>query len=261
MAAAFSRSILPRETRTSLMRLPEQVPRLAAVFAVAIVALIAARAVLVPATFGEYGHYRAAAVATVAERPLQFAGRQECEDCHEDVAEARVGGHHRNISCEVCHTPQIAHVEDPVNVTPPAPRDRTFCVLCHAYNASRPTGFPQIDPVSHNPLKNCISCHDPHAPVPPQVPEECSACHGSIARQKSVSHHVALACTNCHTVQQAHKVTPRAVRPTKPVARETCAQCHAAANPLLPDAPQLDFGAHYPRYLCWQCHYPHQPET
>jgi hypothetical protein len=215
----------------------------------------------VPATFGAYGHYRAAAADAVAERPLRIAGRQECEACHDDVAERRIQGNHRGVTCEVCHTPQMAHVADPINVTPPAPRDRSFCVLCHAYNPSRPTGFPQIDPVAHNPLKPCITCHDPHAPVPPAVPEECGACHGSIARLKSVSHHVDLPCTTCHDVPQQHKVVPRTVRPTKPVARATCAQCHAAAAPRLPGAPQIDLDAHHPRYLCWQCHYPHYPET
>ena len=124
---------------------------------------------LVPATFGELGHYRAAAVDSLAARPLRHAGRQECEACHEDVAAARIVGNHRGVACEVCHGPQQAHVADPVSVTPPAPRDRGFCPRCHAYNASRPTGFPQIDPLVHNPLKACINCHDPHAPAPPAV--------------------------------------------------------------------------------------------
>ena len=56
------------------VRLPPQVPRLAAVFAVAIVALVTVRAVLVPATFGKYGHYRAAAVDSIAARPVKFGG-------------------------------------------------------------------------------------------------------------------------------------------------------------------------------------------
>ena len=100
------------------MRLPQQVPRLAIVFAVAIVALVVARALLVPATFGDYGHYRAAAVDSIAVRAVRFAGRQECEECHDDIAAERVEGHHRTLSCEVCHGPQRPHVEDPINVTP-----------------------------------------------------------------------------------------------------------------------------------------------
>ena len=41
--------------------MPQQVPRLAVVFILAIVALVVARALLIPETFGELGHYRAAA--------------------------------------------------------------------------------------------------------------------------------------------------------------------------------------------------------
>jgi len=244
------------------VRIPDQVPRLAIVFVVAVLALVAARSLLVPATFGDFGHYRAAAIDSIAHREVRFAGRQECEECHDDIGAERVSGNHRGLTCEVCHGPAESHVEDPFNVLPePADQQRRLCPLCHQYNPSRPTGFPQIDPVAHNPLKPCVSCHDPHAPVPPQVPEECSACHGSIARQKSLSHHANLPCTTCHTVPQQHKVTPRAVRASKPAERTFCAQCHDAVKPRIEDAPQIDLQSHYPRDLCWQCHYPHFPET
>jgi hypothetical protein len=243
------------------VKLPPQVPRLAAVFAVAIVALVAVRTALVPATFGKYGHYRAAAVDSIAARPVKYAGRQDCEECHDDIAAQRLAGNHRGLGCEVCHGPQAAHVAAPSEVTPPAPRDRSFCVRCHAYNASRPTGFPQIDPVTHNPLKPCITCHDPHAPVPPRVPQECSACHGQIARLKALSHHVNLPCVTCHTVPQEHKVNPRASRPTKPTDRAFCGQCHDKTATRVAEAPRIDVATHYQRYLCWQCHYPHYPEA
>lgn len=243
------------------MRIPPQVPRLAIVFTLAIVVLIGVRASLVPASFGEYGHYRAAAVDSIAARPVHFAGRQECEACHDDVADQRIRGNHRGVACEVCHGAQAAHVAAPMDVQPPAPRDRSFCPRCHAYNPSRPTGFPQIDSVAHNPLKPCITCHNPHAPVPPVVPEECGACHGQIARQKAASHHVNLPCVTCHGVPQQHKISPHAVRPTKPVERAFCGRCHERAAPGATGAPRLDFAVHNPRYLCWQCHYPHYPET
>lgn len=243
------------------MTLPPQVPRLATVFALAIVALVGARSFLVPASFGKFGHYRAAAADSIAARPIHFAGRQECEECHDDIAARRIRGNHRGVSCEVCHGPQEAHVLDPANVTPPAPRDRAFCPRCHAYSQSRPTGFPQIDPAAHNPLKPCIACHDPHAPVPPIVPESCSACHGQIARVKALSHHVNLPCVTCHDVPQGHKTSPHAVRPTKPTERSFCGRCHDKAARSSAGAPRIDMATHNPRYLCWQCHYPHYPET
>ena len=241
--------------------LPPQVPRLAIVFALAIAALVGARSFLVPASFGRFGHYRAVAVDSIAARPIHYAGRQECEECHDAIAAERIRGNHRGVACEVCHGPQAAHVTDPVNVQPPAPRDRAFCPRCHAYSQSRPTGFPQIDPAAHNPLKPCITCHDPHAPVPPIVPESCSACHGQIARLKALSHHVNLPCVTCHDVPQRHKTFPHAVRPTKPTERSFCGRCHDKAAPSSTGAPRIDLATHNPRYLCWQCHYPHYPET
>jgi ribosomal protein S27AE len=132
--------------------------------------------------------------------------------------------------------------------------------LCHGYNPSRPTGFPQIDPVTHNPLKPCISCHNPHAPEPPHTPEECGACHGQIARTKAVSHHADLPCTRCHETNQQHKIAPLTSRPTKPVARAFCGQCHAPDAKSDKDIPRVDMASHGERYVCWQCHYPHSPE-
>ena len=80
-------------------------------------------------------------------------------------------------------------------------------------------------------MKPCASCHNPHDPKPPTAPKECSACHGEIARMLAVSHHVRLECVTCHEVPPEHKVTPRAVRPTKPQTREFCGKCHAEDGP------------------------------
>jgi hypothetical protein len=131
--------------------------------------------------------------------------------------------------------------------------------VCHAYDRSRPTGFPQINPASHNPDLPCITCHNPHDPVPPEVPQECSACHAQIARTKAVSRHASLACTTCHEVSEQHKVSPRSALPGKPQTREFCGQCHAGGAGDSP-VPQIDLATHGSHYLCWQCHYPHMPE-
>jgi hypothetical protein len=131
--------------------------------------------------------------------------------------------------------------------------------VCHAYDRSRPTGFPQINPASHNPGLACISCHNPHDPVPPSVPQECSACHAQIARTKAVSRHARLACTECHEVSEQHMVSPRSALPGKPRTREFCGRCHAS-DTTATGAPQVDLASHGERYLCWQCHYPHLPE-
>lgn len=241
--------------------MPQQAVRLAAIFALIVVAFVAARTLLVPETFGVEGPYRAAAVDAVVAREIKYAGHEVCATCHRGIDERRLASNHRGVVCEVCHGPAADHVKAPLDTKPPAPRERGFCPLCHGYDPSRPTGFPQINPVAHNPLTPCMSCHDPHTPEPPTVPEECGACHGQIARQKSVSHHAPLPCVTCHAADDTHKTSPRSVRPTKPADRSFCGTCHGEGAPTPLTIPKVDLSTHGEDYLCWQCHYPHYPET
>jgi hypothetical protein len=242
-------------------KVPQQVPRLVIAIAAAVIALVVARSILVPDTFGELGHYRAAAIDAVVAREKSFAGQQECAMCHFPIMQARLEGNHRGVSCESCHGPAAAHVANPAETKPTIPDVREFCPRCHSYNMSRPTGFAQIDPVAHNPRVPCMQCHDPHAPVPPVTPEECSACHGQIASQKAVSHHAGLECTTCHVATDEHKMLPHRVRPSKPEDRSFCGGCHAEDSSSPGYIPRINLRMHNPRYLCWQCHYPHFPET
>lgn len=246
--------------------MPQQVRRLAVVIVLLVAAYFTARHFLVPRTFGEKGHYRAAAVDSIAVLPIHYAGREACAMCHPAEVAKKAGSFHRGVSCEACHGPEAAHTTDPIGHKPTAPRDRAFCVRCHAYDPARPTGFPQIDPVLHNPVRNCFTCHNPHDPTPPRPPETCAACHGEIARTKAVSPHAQLACTECHTADPRHAQAPRQFLPSKPASREFCGRCHATDAPPpahLPDArpPKVDLATHGPRYVCWQCHYPHYPEA
>jgi hypothetical protein len=241
--------------------MPQQLKRLLVLFAILASALLAARHFLRPATFGQRGHYRAAAVDAIVALPVRYAGREACAACHTETVALHRNARHQTVSCEVCHGPAAAHTEAPSDVRLSAPRERGYCPLCHGYDPSRPTGFPQIDPVAHNPLKPCITCHNPHQPEPPHVPEECSACHGEIARTKALSHHALLACTRCHQTPVQHKVTPRLVHPEKPTNREFCGGCHAPGARGPKEAPRIDMETHGGRYLCWQCHYPHFPEA
>ena len=172
--------------------------------------------------------------------------------------------YHRTVNCEACHGPAAAHIasfnEDEI-VLPTVPRKRGSCPLCHEYNPAKPTGFPQIDPVTHNPVKPCISCHDPHAPTPPEVPGECSACHAHIARSKALSPHAMLECTQCHIVPEEHKTYPRSYLPSKPISRADCGKCHHESAESDKFIPRIDIATHGEEYLCWQCHYPHYPEA
>jgi len=241
------------------VRAPEQVTRLAVVAATIAGAVLLMRFVVLPASYFSTRLHRSATVEREIAKPVHFAGQAMCGECHSEHVEMKSKGFHKGLACETCHGPSAQHTEDPMNVKPYAPRDRKFCPVCHAYDSARPTGFPQINAESHNPGRPCITCHNPHDPVPPSVPKECSACHAQIERTKSLSSHALLPCTTCHTNTDKHKADPRANRPTKPQSRDFCGQCHAtgASNP---DSPKIDLAQHGAPYLCWQCHYPHMPE-
>jgi hypothetical protein len=241
--------------------MPQQVYRLAVAFALVLVALIAARYFLVPDTFGDLGHYRAAALDSIAAHPKQYASHQECALCHSGIAEARLASNHRGVTCEACHGPAAAHASAPMDTKPSIPRDREFCILCHEFNPTRPTGFPQVEPALHNFPTACVTCHEPHEPELLVAPGECSACHGQIARQKAVSHHAGLRCTTCHEAPEEHKISPRTVQPTKPTERAFCGGCHGGSPGTPGPFPLVDLRIHGSPYLCWQCHYPHFPEV
>ena len=241
------------------MQVPEQVRRLGIVFAILVVVTVVLRFGVIPASYFSPAQHKASTVEREIAKPIRFAGTATCRSCHEEHYEIKYGGKHRGLACETCHGPSVGHAENPGDVKPYAPRDRKFRPVCHAYDPSRPTGFPQINPTTHNPLVACITCHQPHEPEPPEVPRECGACHGQIARTKALSSHARLACTTCHVVDERHKTAPRAALPTKPETREFCGQCHAGGT-AESAVPQVDLASHGGSYRCWDCHYPHLPE-
>ena len=241
-----------------LKRFPDALVRLGAVFAVLIAVVLLVRSVL-PPSVTDTRYQQQATVEREAARSIRYAGSGICADCH-DEANVKRTSFHRNLSCETCHGPAREHADNPSEVKPSLPRLREFCVRCHSYDRSRPTGFPQINPAAHNPLKACISCHNPHDPKPPKAPQECQGCHAEIARTKALSPHVLLECTTCHEVPSAHRTTPRAVLASIPKEREFCGRCHATTAAVR-ETPKVDIATHGEKYLCWQCHYPHMPEV
>jgi len=244
-----------------MSKIPTQLVPVFIIILIAIAALIVARNILVPDSFGELGHYRSEAVGEIMELEPVYAGSEVCFDCHDDIVETKIGSRHDGVSCEVCHGPAIQHTEAPDEFIPDAPRGRGYCPLCHGYSPSRPSGFPQIIAERHNPGKACMSCHNPHNPLLPHAPEDCSACHRSISSVKMLSHHATLECTQCHEVEADHRTSPKFARASKPADNSTCAACHAKGSTLNNDAPKLDVESHSERYKCWDCHYPHYPEA
>jgi hypothetical protein len=232
---------------------------LAAVIGLLVVAALLLRFVIIPPSYFSRDLHQKSTVEREIAKPVHYAGAAACQDCHYEIVEAKNESYHETVACETCHGPSVEHAEDPFEAKPYAPRDRKFCPVCHTYDSARPTGFPQINPTTHNPVQPCITCHDPHDPVPPETPRECSACHAQIARTKAVSSHALLECTTCHEASDQHKISPRSALPTKPLSREFCGNCHGADSPH-EIAPKIDLSEHGENYLCWQCHYPHLPE-
>lgn len=241
--------------------MPDQVKRLILIAAVIITGYFIIRQNLIPDTYNGREGYQAAVAESAASLPISYIGENVCRDCHYEIGQMKSGSYHKGVTCEVCHGPGAEHVEiDPETVKLSRPTDRGFCALCHGYNATKPTGFPQIDLALHNPVEPCMACHDPHDPTPPHVPQECRACHGEIARTKAISPHTSIDCTRCHETPEEHKINPRSATPNKPQTRDFCGSCHSYGADSPAGIPRIDLESHETGYLCWQCHYPHHPE-
>jgi transcription elongation factor Elf1 len=143
----------------------EHLFRVALVFIAGIVVFVVLRAVLVPRSFGEYGHYRGNAITEIAARPVAFAGHQTCEACHSDVLEVKSKGKHAHVNCEACHGALAKHAEDPASVEPTKLDTAVLCVRCHAADGAKPRNFPQVVAADHSSGLPCGTCHQPHSPL------------------------------------------------------------------------------------------------
>ncbi len=171
--------------------------RFAGLFVLAFVVFLVVRHFVVPKSFGEYGHYRGAAMGEIAAHPAKFAGHEACEACHSDVADKKVKGKHAHVNCEACHgalvmrlpapeapkpslygrlvalvtrpmpldPPILRHADDPASVTPVLPDTAVLCARCHTASAAKPKDFPQVVPADHSNGVACQTCHDPHNPA------------------------------------------------------------------------------------------------
>jgi Cytochrome c7 and related cytochrome c len=129
----------------------------------AVVVFMVVRAAVVPKNFGEYGHYRPAALGLVREHPLSFAGQDQCVVCHQDQADARKAGKHAKVACEACHGALEAHASDP-SIVPKLPDAGKLCRTCHEKDTAKPAWFPQVVSAEHSGGVKCTVCHQPHNP-------------------------------------------------------------------------------------------------
>ncbi len=77
--------------------------RFAGLFVIAFLVFWVIRGYVVPKSFGQYGHYRGAALSDIAAHPAKFAGHESCETCHSDIADTHTKGAHAHVNCEACH--------------------------------------------------------------------------------------------------------------------------------------------------------------
>lgn len=138
--------------------------RPALVFAAGTIIFFVLRAVIVPGSFGLYGHYRADALNEIRAHPPVFAGQAVCAGCHPDEAAAKEAGKHASVSCEACHGPAAAHAEDPAQTRPSKPEVAPLCSGCHEADAAKPKWFRQVVSSQHSGGASCEGCHQPHSP-------------------------------------------------------------------------------------------------
>lgn len=142
----------------------EHLIRLAAVMMIALVVFVVLRAAVVPRSFGQYGHYRGAAISEIAARPAAFAGHAVCEGCHTDIVDQKKLGKHVVVPCEACHGALAKHADDPASVAPAKLDTAVICARCHEANSAKPKNFPQVATAEHSGGLACDTCHQPHKP-------------------------------------------------------------------------------------------------
>lgn len=151
------------------------------------------RSALVPATFGEQGPYRSAALVTISSDPSIFPSDSTCHACHSDVQEERADSLHVSVACAHCHGLATEHIAqarraemEPEATLDPAEewdgkfpssidlyisRDRMSCLVCHEAVVGMPEDFMKINVAEHleemgaeepESRETCFECHGNH---------------------------------------------------------------------------------------------------
>ncbi|HTG98740.1 MAG TPA: multiheme c-type cytochrome [Vicinamibacterales bacterium] len=141
----------------------EHLIRLAGLFAAGLLFFGVARAQFVPDDFGKYGHYRANAVTEAAAKPMVYAGRARCTECHEDTVNEAAPSKHKAIACETCHGALLKHADDPAVETTKVDA-QPLCLRCHAANTGKPSHQPTVVAKDHSDEDSCVPCHNAHDP-------------------------------------------------------------------------------------------------
>lgn len=136
-------------------------------------AFLIVRSLLIPPSFGQFGHYRGEALGDEKGRSPFFGSRESCDDCHAEISSIHGRGGHQGVPCQDCHAPLSVHIDSEGVFLEPMPIDRSprLCLRCHGRLPSRPEKFPQIDVEDHVESKGmplaegvCLNCHQVHNP-------------------------------------------------------------------------------------------------
>ena len=230
---------------------------------IVVTAALIARAYLVPATFGEFGFFRAASMDEEKARLPRHVGRAACVECHKEIAAIHAKDAHASVECETCHGPGWEHVEKP-DAELPRPNTRENCLTCHRLLDARFGSFPQVDWRKHFQFVGvgdssiaCVRCHSPHEPLfmdrdlhaarlhplvhdcgechigrtdaslkrPDAHPMifQCDYCHSDLVRSFEKGAHTKLHCKACHLFIRENSFSGRIVRNASP---KFCLLCH-----------------------------------
>jgi hypothetical protein len=143
------------------------------------VGAVFARAFVMPASWGAYGHYRGNSIAEERDHDVRHRGNASCRGCHAAQSEAHDEGRHATLACETCHAPYATHVSGGArNWRMPTLKTVDLCARCHRELDARPHDFPQVNFLEHVQGKGlawsdtvCFSCHSPHSPFGPVTRE------------------------------------------------------------------------------------------
>lgn len=132
---------------------------------------------LLPESWGVYGHYRADAIAESAAEPIRHGTNASCFSCHPYEAGIHKKGLHKTISCEFCHGTYADHVEGgKKSMALPVKRNEeitTLCLRCHnsqikarAVAVIKTVGMPDhLEKQKVKTTHTCNQCHHVHAPM------------------------------------------------------------------------------------------------
>src|ERR1039458_6613148 len=107
-----------REDLMSVFKDAGHLFRFAGLFVLVSLVFLVLRHYAVPKSFGQYGHYRGAAMGEIASHPMKYSGHEACETCHSDVADKKNAGKHAHVNCEACHEALFQHAPTPAATKP-----------------------------------------------------------------------------------------------------------------------------------------------